>query len=307
MLMKKIYILEQFDFSNEQLEKLKSLGDVKLFKKASQKEITEAVANADVVMLDWLDPTNIITKMKKGSFVCLPFTGYGWITTLKQALDNGVVISNTPHYSTNAVAEHHLGLILDVAKHITLFNNELKQGSVPFIQNTELGGKTIGIIGLGHIGKRLAELLKPFNANLITYSRSMKTAEGVKNVDLITLLKESDIICVTCDLNPVTSNMLSTKELAMMKDNAILTTTTYGIINLNALEEYLNKGKFFGIGLEEFMDMKDVPMSLLENPKVVCTYHRAYDTKEAEENRLDIAIANIEAYINGKPINEIKL
>ena len=112
--MRKIYVLEHFDFSDEQMRRLKSLGEVKYYEKANQLEIDEAINNADAILIDWLDPEPILANMKKNQFICLPYTGYDWISNINIAKENGVIISNTPNYSTNAVAEHHLGLILEV-------------------------------------------------------------------------------------------------------------------------------------------------------------------------------------------------
>lgn len=304
--MKNIYILEYFDFSEEQLERLNKLGNVKFFDKAEQKDIDEAIKNADVIMLDWIDPTNIINKLKKGSFVNLPFTGYGWISTINEALNNGVIISNTPNYSTNAVAEHHLSLMLSAAKHVVSCNEGLKSGNVPETMNIEISNKTVGIIGFGHIGYRLFELLKGFNVEVLTATPNDVNVEGVKKVSLEELLTKSDFVCVTCKLNETTKNMIGKNQLNLLKPNAVLTATTNEVINLTDLNDALNQGKLFGVGLEEFMSLADVPMNLINNPKVVCTYHRAYNTKEAEINRLNLSIDNIEAYINGKPINQIK-
>ncbi len=133
--MKKIYVLEKFDFSDEQLKRLNSLGEVKYYNKANEREQNEAVLYADAILLDWLDPNPILANMKKGQFICLPYTGYDWIKNIGLAKQNGVVISNTPNYSTNAVAEHHLALILACAKHIVYFNNLYK--------NAQGGGDTI--------------------------------------------------------------------------------------------------------------------------------------------------------------------
>ncbi len=124
--MKKIYVLEKFDFSKEQLDRLKALGEVKFYQKANDDEQMQAVKDADAILLDWIDPNPILAKMKKGQFICLPYTGYDWVKTISLAKENGVVISNTPNYSTNAVAEHHLALILAVAKHVVYFNNIYK-------------------------------------------------------------------------------------------------------------------------------------------------------------------------------------
>lgn len=301
----KIYILEHFDFDEMQLNRLKSLGEVHYFEKATESEQNEAIDNADAILLDWLDPNPILAKMRKGQFICLPYTGYDWINNIQLAKINGVIISNTPNYSTNAVAEHHLSLILACAKHIVLFNNKYQQSqNVPFNRGLELTGKTVGIIGLGHIGTRLAELLQGFGVNIIAYNRTPKQLKSIKDVDLETLLKQSDIICNTCRLTPETRNLISMKQLQFMKENAILTSTTGGIINLDDLANYLQTNNLFGVGLDD-VDQQIVPNELKTSEKVICTYHRAYDTNESERNRINLCIDAIESFFNGKPINTI--
>ena len=303
--MKKIYVLEHFDFSAKQIERLNALGDVRYFEKANGQEIDEAVKVADAILLDWLDPNPILEQMKAGQFICLPYTGYEWIKNVSMAKQKGVVISNTPNYSTNAVAEHHLALILDCAKHITSFNNVYKSGKdVGFNRGIELKGKKVGIIGLGHIGKRLAELLSVFNVEIVTYNRTSRNLPNIKDVDFPTLLSTCDIICNTCKLTPQTQNMIGLEELKRMKSNAILTSTTGGIINLDELNEFLKENELFGVGLDD-VDQQKVPADLLRHNNVVCTYNRAYDTNESENNRIDLCIDSIKAFFENKPVNTI--
>lgn len=303
--MKKIFVLEHFDFSKEQMSRLKSLGEVKYYEKANQLEIDYAIDNADAILIDWLDPEPILENMKKNQFICLPYTGYDWISNINNAKEKGVVISNTPNYSTNAVAEHHLGLILDCAKHITSFNNTYKSGDkVLFNRSIELKNKKVGIIGLGSIGKRLAELLSIFNVELMTYNRTKKNISNIKDVDLNTLLKESDIVCVTCKLTSETRNLIGKEQLDIMKKSSILTSTTGGVINLDDLDEFLKDNSLFGVGLDD-VDQQRVPQDLIKNDNVICTYHRAYDTNESEVNRINMCIDSIEAFFNNKPINQI--
>lgn len=278
---------------------------VKYFEKANEQEIDEAIKNADAILLDWLDPDPILEKMKKGQFICLPYTGYDWVKNINFAKQNGVVISNTPNYSTNAVAEHHLALILDCAKHITSFNNVYKSGNqVGFNRGLELKGKKVGIIGLGNIGKRLAELLSIFGAEIVAYNRTPKNLPNIKDTELSTLLSTCDMVCNTCKLTKETRNMIGLKELKLMKPSAILTSTTGGIINLDDLNEFLKENKLFGVGLDD-VDQQQVPQELLNNANIICTYHRAYDTNESEKNRIDLCIDSIEAFLKNKPINLI--
>lgn len=303
--MKNIYVLEHFDFNNEQWTRLNSLGEVKYYEKANEEQIKDAINNADAILLDWLDPNPILAKIKKDQFICLPYTGYDWVNNISLAKENGVVISNTPNYSTNAVAEHHLALILDCAKHITSFNNLYKSGEkVGFNRGMELKGKTVGIIGLGHIGQRLAELLSIFGVDIVAYNRTPKNLPNIKDVELSTLLSTCDMVCNTCKLTPQTRNMIGLKELKLMKSSAILTSTTGGIINLEELNEFLKTNKLFGIGLDD-VDQQQVPQDLLKHDNVICTYHRAYDTNESENNRINMCIDSIEAFFKKQPINEI--
>ena len=303
--MRKIYILEHFDFTAEQMNRLKSLGEVVYYQKANGDEIKDAVNNADVILLDWLDPNPILANMKKGQFICLPYTGYDWVANLQIAKSNGVIISNTPNYSTNAVAEHHLALILDCAKHITSFNNIYKSGEkVGFNRGLELQGKKVGIIGLGNIGQKLADLLSIFGVEIFAYNRTSRNLPNIKDVDLTTLLSTCDIVCNTCKLTPQTRNMIGMKELKLMKPTAILTSTTGGIINLDDLNEFLKSNQLFGIGLDD-VDQQQVPAELLMHDNVICTYHRAYDTNESENNRINLCIDSIEAFFENKPINLI--
>lgn len=199
-----------------------------------------------------------------------------------------------------------MALVLDCAKHVTSFNNIYKSNAkVPFNRGFEIQGKKVGIIGLGHIGQRLAELFSGFGVEICAYSRTPKNFKNVKDVDLQTLLSTCDIVCNTCRLTPQTQNLISMKELKLMKENAILTSTTGGIINLDDLDKFISENNtLFGVGLDD-VDQQQVPKTLLDRDNVICTYHRAFDTNESENNRINLCIENIKAFFDGKPINTI--
>ena len=303
--MKKIYVLEKFDFSSEQLQRLRSLGEVKLYDMASAEQQMEAACNADAIMVDWIPPDPMLERMHKGQIMCLAYTGYSWVKNIPLAKKNGVVICNSPNYATNAVAEHHLALILACAKHVVYFHNIHKRGgTVPFNRGRELAFSKVGIIGLGRIGYRLAELLAPYGVEIMTCNDVPQNREGIKDVDLHTLLKECDVVCNTCRLTPQTKNMIGLNELKLMKPTAILTSTTGGVINLDELAEFLQDNELFGVGLDD-VNQENYPQSLRENDLVVCTYHRAFDTDKSQSNRINLCIDNIEAFFKGKPINTV--
>ena len=169
---------------------------------------------------------------------------------------------------------------------------------MPLNRGLELKGKKVGIIGLGNIGKRLAELLTIFNVEIVTYNRTSKNLPNIKDVDLATLLSTCDVICNTCRLTPSTRNLIGLQELKLMKQSAILTSTTGGIINLDDLNVFLKDNKVFGVGLDD-VDQQQVPLDLLEYDNVICTYHRAYDTNESENNRINMCIESIGSMLHG--------
>ena len=139
---------------------------------------------------------------------------------------------------------------------------------------------------------------------IVTYNRTPKNISNIKDVDLTTLLSTCDIICVTCKLTPETRNLIGLNELNQMKETAILTSTTGGVINLDELNLFLQTKNLFGIGLDD-VDQQVVPAELLKHNNLICTYHRAYDTNESENNRINLCIDNIEAFLNNSPINTI--
>jgi len=301
--MKSIYVLDELVYGKGQKERLLALGDVKIFEKPTESEIDEAIGKADIMVLDYILDTrdDILTSMRKGQFVVLPFTGYNSVKTVKQAVDNGVLVSYVPHYSTQAVAEHHLALMLSACKNVVQLDNVVRAGGKPAPKDSiELKGKTVGIVGYGDIGKRLAELVKPFGVKIILCNSTSNNLDE--------LLKESDFVCVTCSLNKQTANMISDKQFALMKQDAILTQTTGGIVDMSALYKTLQSGKLYAVGIDDIdKQVNELPKGLLQHDKVICTWHRAYRTIESEYNRTETCIENIKAFIDGKPINLVQL
>lgn len=303
-----IHVLEHFDFTEEQLKRLNSLGNLKYFEKATEQQIHESAKVADVILIDWINPNTILPIMKKGALLSLPYTGVNWITELKPAIERGVLVSNENGASANSVAEIHLGFMLDIAHRISYFNNFMKdEKEPPFKRAIDLVGSTVGIIGLGTIGKRLAELLKGFNCKIINYSKTKKTVDNIENVDLKTLLKTSDYICICCTHNDETENLINLNNVNLIKNEAIITATTANIVQFEAIQKMLKENKLYGFAIDGLSQSKEkIPQELINDERVISTYHRAYDTKKSYQNMIDYATDNIEAYIKGKPINLVK-
>ncbi len=320
----KITVLEDMGFTPEQKDRLASLGQVEYYQHGedlSTKTALELTKDSDVVVVNWIDPSPFILSMKTPSLVALMSTGFGWIQHMDEARERGTLVANIPAYATEAVAEHIFGLLLSFMKRINISSNWTREESdraVVFgkeigvvekgtdsLVGRELQGKTIGIIGLGNIGSRVAELSKAFGMKTITFNRTPKNNPIAEDVSLETLLSRSDIVCVTCPLNADSKQMLNGSNFGLLKKNAVLTGATWGVIEENTLLEALKNnaiaGAAFDVALEGAERIEND--ELLTHPHFLCTKHNAYNTFEAAERQKDICIDNIESFLNATPLH----
>jgi lactate dehydrogenase-like 2-hydroxyacid dehydrogenase len=259
-------------------------------------------------VVDWLDPNGFLENMKPNSLLALMSTGYSWVD-VKKARSLGISVANIPGYAAEAVAEHLFGLILCVLRKIINSDYAVRKGKWEEgkFRVWELNGKTLGIIGLGRIGRRMAEIGQGFGMKVITYNRTPKNLPGVKEVGLQELLKESDVISINCDINPTSRKLIGQKEFDLMKPTAIIVSATWDVIELPALIDALKKKKIWGVGLdvavEAVTEKFKLPEELLKLDNVVLTAHTAYNTQESQIRRVDICIDNIESFLKGKPKN----
>ena len=303
----KIVVLEKIEMTKEQVARMESLGEVAWFDSSNEEECKERIKGADVVVIDWIDPSPWILSMKSPSLLALMSTGYGWIQHRAEAKERGILISNIPGYATEAVAEHLIGLILCVARQIMVGDRKIRAGEKEkgYLRGIELKGKTIGIIGLGRIGKRVAEICRSFGMNVVTYNRHPKRWDGAKDVSLDELLSTSDVVCICCPLDDDSRAMLDKNKLNKMKPGAILVGATWDVVVLDDLIPFLKNGRIRGMGFDVAIEGSkiDLPDDLLKMDNVVLTPHIGYNTVEAKIRQVDICISNIEAFKKGKPVN----
>jgi glycerate dehydrogenase len=308
--MKKIVVLEKTNFSTEQKARLAALGDVEYCDYGE--DISTAVAiertkDSNVVVVNWIDPSPFLLSMKPHSLVELLSTGYSWIQNISEAKVKGTLVANIPAYSTEAVAEHVFGLLLGVSKRIfAQLVNEKDDG----IQGFELANKTVGIIGMGHIGTRFAEIVSFFGAKVLTYNRTAKNNSIAKDVSLNELLSLSDIICITPSVNDKSRALINDRNMHFVKDGVVLVGSTWDIITETALVNLIAEKRTvaaFDAALEARQSISESVKKTLDSyvadKKLFLTPHSAYNTTEAEERQLDICISNIENFLLGKPQN----
>lgn len=302
-----IRVLEKIEMTKNQRQRLNELGKVQVYDSSTLEQCIERVKGADVVVIDWIDPNGFLEYMKPKSLLALMSTGYSWIDT-KKARSLEISVANIPAYATEAVAEHLWGLILTVLRKIVTGDRVVREGGWEQgqIRGLELKEKTLGVIGLGRIGKRMTEIgEKAFNMRAITYNRSPKNLPNIREVSLSELLKESDVISINCGLNPTSRDLIGQKEFDLVKATTVIVSATWGVINLPALIVALKNKKILGAGLDIAAEggKPELPKELLQLDNVVLTPHVGYNTKESKIRQVNICIDNIERFIKGEPQN----
>lgn len=276
-------------------------------------ELYERSKDADIVMIaNNPYPAEVIEKLEKTKFINVAFTGYDHVDS-KASKDKGIAIANASGYATTAVAELALGLTLDLFRAISTGNDDIHKVDFPGpFQGREIKGKTVGIVGTGHIGLETAKLFKAFGAKLIGYNRSEKQEAkdlGIDLVDLDELLSQSDIVSVHLPLNGETKHLLNKEKLSLMKESAVIINVARGpIIDDAALTDLLNEGKIAGAGIDVFDGEPPLPADypLLAAKNAILTPHVGFLSDEAMALRAEIAFENTRAFIEGNPKNIVQ-
>ncbi len=230
----------------------------------------------------------------------IAFTGLDHID-MEECQRRGIVVKNAAGYSTEAVAELAIALMIDLYRKViendTITRQCNRKGIMP---GREIGGKTIGIIGMGNIGQRVAQLANAFGCKVLAWNRTPKQVEGVTFVDKETLLKKSDIVTLHIALNVETRDFITEKDFAMMKPTSLLINTARGpVVNEMALANALKQGRIAGAATDVYgMEpplKQDNP--LFGAPNLIMLPHIGFATEEAFLLRLGIVVDNVEKFV----------
>ena len=239
---------------------------------------------------------NFLDACPNLKMLSIAFTGLDHID-MEECQRRGIVVKNAAGYSTEAVAELAIAMMIDVYRKV-LENDKIirecqRKGIMP---GREIGGKTIGIIGMGNIGQRVAKLAQAFGCKVLAWNRTPKTVDGVTFVDKETLLKESDIVTLHIALNNETRDFIGEHELSKMKPSAILINTARGpVVNEQALANALKSGIIAGAATDVYGTEPPLKQDnpLFDAPNLVMLPHIGFATEEAFVLRLGIVIRNI--------------
>jgi len=275
-------------------------------------ELKKRVMGADAVIIANNPlPAEVIEAADKLKFISVAFTGIDHVDK-EACLKNGIKLSNCAGYSDQAVAELVIGMIISKLRNLVECDRAVRQGKTmgsEGLMGSELAGKTVGIVGTGRIGLKVAQLLKAFGCNLLGNSPvAKKEGEelGIKYVSLDELLKESDIVTLHTPLKDSTINLINKERLDMIKPSALLINCARGpVIDIEAMAEALKNKKLAGAAIDVFEIEPPLPLEhcLIDTDNSLLTPHVAYATDESMVRRAKIAFDNIYAWLDGGQIN----
>ncbi len=306
------YCLNPGDLSWEALE---SLGTVTVYDRTAPDEIISRAQGATILLTNkTVLSAETIQKLPALQFISVLATGYNIVDT-QAAGSQGILLSNVPAYSTDSVAQLTWALLLELTHQVGLHASSVRRGdwssSLDFSYQKsplmELSGLTLGIIGLGVIGQKVAQIAHAFGMQIQSIERAKKPSLSypVSYTDLETLLKTSDVLSLHAPLNAETDKIINAKTLTWMKPTSfILNTSRGGLIDSEALAQALENKVIAGAALD-VLDQEPPPSThpLPPSPRCLITPHIAWATFAARQRLLDQTIQNVKSFIEGHPIN----
>ncbi len=302
--MQKIALIGEFLPGGEQMHRLKRLGKVTIFgNPKNKKQLIQFAKDKDIIITH--------CEFDKSTLSMLPGTRLivSWTTGLDNidvnyATQNGIMVVNTPDYCSQSVAEYAIALLFCAERKIVQSSQEVKKNSwncLPYIGH-ELFGKTIGIVGYGHIGKKVSKLAQSLDMKVLINTKNKEVdSEKETFVDLSTLLKKSDYVVLCTSLNSTSENLISTKQLSEMKPTATLINTSRGkIINESALEIILKRNKQMFAALDVLATEPKINKKLLNLPNILITPHNAWNTQEALSRGAMQCVDHVESFVKNK-------
>ena len=309
------YTLNPGDLSWKPLEEI---GELKVYDRTSPDSIIERIGDAEIVYTNKTPLTReTFVRLPNIKFVGVLATGYNVVDTAA-AKEMGVVVTNIPTYGTTAVAQYTFALLLEICHHVWEHDEAVKRGewskcpdfcfwNYPLL---ELSGKTMGIIGFGRIGRAVSVIAQALGMKVLAYDGSKDASyenENLRYTELDELLTASDVISLHCPLFDSTKGMINIKTISKMKNGVIIINTSRGLLIVeDELAEALNSGKVAAAAVDVVSTepiRQDNP--LLKAKNCIITPHIAWAPKESRKRLMDIAVANLVTFLEGKPVNVV--
>lgn len=316
----KIVILERASVGLDvSVDCFSDFGEVTSYNNTLQEDVAERVKDAEIIIANKSRLNEqTLKKAKKVKLICEFATGFDNVD-IEYCKSRNIAVCNVRNYSTEMVAQHTFALALYLTEKLRHYDEYVKSGEygaqdrfsnfdIPF---REFAGKTWGIIGMGNIGQKVAQIAKAFGCRVIFYSvtGTSKVTE-YDRVNLDTLLKESDFVSLHCPLSELTKDLIGDKEFKKMKKTAYLINVARGpVVNQEALYKALVKGEIAGAGLDVLTKepiARDNPLQgILDSGRLIITPHLAWASVEARERCVKYNYDNIKAFLNGEILNRV--
>lgn len=301
-------------------EGFEQLGEVTVYERTSLTDENEAVSrigNAEIVITNKTPVTrNMLGACPSIRYIGVLATGYN-IVDVAAAKEKGITVCNIPSYSTDAVGQFAIALLLEICHHIGHHDRAVHGGrwenSVDFCfwdyPLIELAGKTMGIIGFGRIGQATGRIARSLGMDVIAYDVNPpgNSKEAARYVPLDTLLAQSDVISLHCPLFSSTEGIINRESIAKMKDGVIILNNSRGpLIVEQDLADALNSGKVYAAGVDVVsVEPIKADNPLLEAKNCIITPHISWAPRESRKRLMDIAVDNLKAFIDGAPVNVV--
>lgn len=294
-------------------EPLAQLGELTVYEDTPPELVAARAKDADVLLYNRVLMTaELLEKLPRLRYLGTFSTGVN-TTDLAAAARRGIPVCNIPSYCEDTVAQFTFSLLLALCNHVESHHRVLMQEGwnesveagirqMPFV---ELAGKTLGLFGYGNIARRVAKIGAAFGMEVLAFRRNGETP-GARRVSWEELLAESDVLSLHCPLTPETRHRINTDAVAHMKPGALLINTARGgIIDDFAVAQALQSGKLGGYAADVFETEPDITVSpLYHAPRVLCTPHIAWSSREARERLIAAAADNLASWLNGTPKNQ---
>ena len=270
----------------------------------------ERSRDADVLMLANMPlAAQVLEEAKSLKFIDVAFTGVDHIP-VAEAKRRGIAVSNASGYATQAVAELCISFMIHLLRNVDRTQERCRSGGTKDgLVGNLLCGKTVGIVGAGAIGKRVAALCRAFGCSVLAFSRSAVSDPAIDaQVSLDELLQRADIVSLHCPLTEQTRGMIGREQLAQVQRHAILINTARGgVVDSVALAEALERGEIAGAACDVFETEPPLPTDhpLLHSPNTIVTPHIAFASVESMEQRAEIVFDNLYAWLEGRQINAV--
>lgn len=270
----------------------------------------ERSRDADVIMLANMPlAPSVLEEAKSLKFIDIAFTGVNHIP-MAEAKKRGIAVSNASGYATQAVAELCIRFMIQLLRNVNKTEERCRNGGTKEgLVGRLLWGKTVGIVGAGAIGKRVAALCKAFGCTVLAYNKSTVSDPAIdEQVSLEVLLNRADIVSLHCPLTADTKGMIGREQLALLKKSALLINTARGgVLDAVTLAEALENGSIAGAACDVFETEPPLTADhpLLHCPNTIVTPHIAFASVESMEQRADIVFNNLYAWLDGKQIHAV--